>query len=61
VQELGLDAIDINMGCPAKAWPAVVFGLMRTPIKVARLMRSLPEPARAVTCKCAWAGDRRTG
>jgi nifR3 family TIM-barrel protein len=43
VQELGPDMIDINMGCPAKsvACRGAGVGLMRTPLKVARLFRGL--------------------
>jgi tRNA-dihydrouridine synthase B len=43
VQELGPDIIDINMGCPAKsvASRGAGVGLMRTPIKIARLFRKL--------------------
>src|SRR5512138_848420 len=43
LQELGPDIIDINMGCPAKsvASRGAGVGLMRTPLKVARLFRKL--------------------
>ncbi len=43
VQELGPDIIDINMGCPAKSVAArgAGVGLMRTPLKIARLFRRL--------------------
>ena len=43
VQALGPDVIDINMGCPAKSVSArgAGVGLMRTPLKVARLVRRL--------------------
>jgi nifR3 family TIM-barrel protein len=43
VQELGPDIIDINMGCPAKsvASRGAGVGLMRTPLKIARLFRKL--------------------
>ncbi len=43
VQELRPDIIDINMGCPAKSVAArgAGVGLMRTPIKIARLFRKL--------------------
>lgn len=43
VQELGPDIIDINMGCPAKSVSArgAGVGMMRTPLKIARLFRKL--------------------
>ncbi len=43
VQELGPDIIDINMGCPARsvASRGAGVGLMRTPLKIARLFRKL--------------------
>jgi tRNA-dihydrouridine synthase B len=43
VQELKPDIIDINMGCPAKtvANSGAGVGLMRTPLKVARIFRRL--------------------
>ncbi len=43
VQEMGPDIIDINMGCPAKsvAFRGAGVGMMRTPLKVARLFRKL--------------------
>ena len=43
VQELSPDIIDINMGCPAKtvANRGAGVGLMRTPLKVAHIFRSL--------------------
>jgi nifR3 family TIM-barrel protein len=43
VQELGADIIDINMGCPAKgiANRGAGVGLMRTPLKIARIFRKL--------------------
>ena len=43
VQELGPDIVDINMGCPAKsvASRGAGVGLMRTPLKIARLFRKL--------------------
>ncbi len=43
VQELAPDVIDINMGCPAKsvATRGAGVGLMRTPLKIARLFRKL--------------------
>lgn len=42
-QELGPDFIDINMGCPSKsiAHRGAGVGLMRTPLKVARVFRRL--------------------
>lgn len=43
VQDLGPDIIDINMGCPARnvAHRGAGVGLMRTPLKVARIVRKL--------------------
>jgi tRNA-dihydrouridine synthase B len=43
VQELEPDFIDINMGCPAKsiANRGAGVGLMRTPLKIARIFRKL--------------------
>ena len=43
VQELAPDFIDINMGCPAKgiANRGAGVGLMRTPLKIARIFRKL--------------------
>ena len=43
VQELSPDIIDINLGCPAKtvANRGAGVGLMRTPLKVAHIFRSL--------------------
>jgi tRNA-dihydrouridine synthase B len=43
VQELGPDIIDINMGCPTKsiANRGAGVGLMRTPLKIARIFRKL--------------------
>ena len=43
VRELGPDIIDINLGCPAKtvAQRGAGVGLMRTPLKVARIFRDL--------------------
>jgi tRNA-dihydrouridine synthase B len=43
LQEKGPDAIDINMGCPNRsiAGRGAGAGLMRTPKKVARIMKSL--------------------
>jgi tRNA-dihydrouridine synthase B len=43
VQELGADILDINMGCPAKgiASRGAGVGLMRTPLKIARIFRRL--------------------
>lgn len=48
VQEMGPDAIDINMGCPAKsvACRGAGVGLMLTPLKVARLFRRLSSALR---------------
>lgn len=45
VQELAPDFIDINMGCPSKgiANRGAGVGLMRTPLKVARIFRKLSE------------------
>lgn len=42
-QELGPDIIDVNMGCPSKsiANRGAGVGLMRTPLKVARIFRKL--------------------
>lgn len=43
VQELAPDVIDVNMGCPAKsiANRGAGVGLMRTPLKIARIFRKL--------------------
>ena len=43
VQELGPDIIDVNMGCPSKsiANRGAGVGLMRTPLKIARIFRKL--------------------
>jgi tRNA-dihydrouridine synthase B len=43
VQELGPDIIDINMGCPSRsiANRGAGVGLMRTPLKIARIFRKL--------------------
>jgi nifR3 family TIM-barrel protein len=43
VQESGPDFIDINMGCPSKsiANRGAGVGLMRTPLKIARIFRKL--------------------
>ena len=43
VQDLGPDIIDINMGCPAKSVSnrGAGVGLMRTPLKIARIFRRL--------------------
>jgi nifR3 family TIM-barrel protein len=45
VQALGPDVIDVNMGCPARSVSArgAGVGLMRTPLKVAHLLRRLVE------------------
>jgi tRNA-dihydrouridine synthase B len=54
VQELEPDVIDINMGCPAKsvASRGAGVGMMRTPLKVARLINRLTRALRVpVTCK----------
>ncbi len=64
IQEFGPDIIDINMGCPAKsvASRGAGVGLMRTPLKVARLFRRLTAALRVpVTGKIrlGW-DDRRT-
>ena len=64
VQEMGPDIIDINMGCPAKsvASRGAGVGLMRTPLKVARIFRKLSSALKVpVTGKIrlGWE-DRRT-
>lgn len=43
LQELGPDIIDINMGCPAKTVAArgAGSGLLKTPLKIARIFRTL--------------------
>jgi tRNA-dihydrouridine synthase B len=43
IQDLGPDIIDINMGCPAKsvASRGAGVGLMRTPLKVAKMFKKL--------------------
>jgi tRNA-dihydrouridine synthase B len=43
IRELGPDAIDLNMGCPAKsvANRGAGVGMMRTPLKIARTFRKL--------------------
>ncbi len=45
VQDLGPDIIDINMGCPAKSVAArgAGVGLMLTPLKIAKIFRSLSQ------------------
>ncbi len=42
-QELGPDFIDVNMGCPSQsiASRGAGVGLMRTPLKIARILRAL--------------------
>jgi len=42
-QELGADIVDVNMGCPSKsiANRGAGVGLMRTPLKVARIFKRL--------------------
>ncbi len=64
VQELGPDVIDLNMGCPAKsvATRGAGVGLMRTPLKVARLLRRLHSSLRVpvtVKIRLGWE-DART-
>ena len=64
VQDLGPDVIDINMGCPAKTVAArgAGVGLMRTPLKVARLFRRLSSALRVPftgKIRLGWE-DRRT-
>lgn len=43
IQDMGPDIIDINMGCPAKtvANRGAGVGMMRTPLKIARVFRKL--------------------
>jgi tRNA-dihydrouridine synthase B len=43
VQDLGPDIIDVNMGCPSRsiANRGAGVGLMRTPLKIARIFRKL--------------------
>ncbi|MBE9525071.1 MAG: tRNA-dihydrouridine synthase family protein [Chloroflexi bacterium] len=43
MQEMGPDIIDVNMGCPSKsvANGGAGVGLMRTPLKIARIFRKL--------------------
>jgi nifR3 family TIM-barrel protein len=44
-QEMGPDIIDINMGCPSRsiAKRGAGVGLMRTPLKIARIFRTLSQ------------------
>jgi len=44
-QEMGPDIIDVNMGCPSKsiANRGAGVGLMRTPLKIARIFRMLSQ------------------
>ena len=58
VQELGPDIIDINMGCPAKSVAArgAGVGMMRTPLKIARLFRKL-----STTLRVPYTGKMRLG
>jgi len=61
VQALEPDAIDINMGCPARSVTGrgAGVGLMRTPIKVARLFRRLTSELRVpVTAKIRLGWER---
>ena len=63
VQELSPDVIDINLGCPAKtvSTRGAGVGLMRTPLKVARIFQDLSRTLEVpVTGKIrlGWEGDR---
>jgi tRNA-dihydrouridine synthase B len=63
IQELSPDIIDINMGCPSKtvANRGAGVGLMRTPLKVARIFRNLSAALKVpVTAKIrlGWEGQR---
>lgn len=63
LQDLGPDFIDINMGCPAKttANRGAGVGLMRTPVRVARIMRALTASlALPVTVKIRLGWDEDT-
>jgi tRNA-dihydrouridine synthase B len=63
IQELSPDIIDINMGCPSKtvANRGAGVGLMRTPLKVARIFRKLSAALKVpLTAKIrlGWEGQR---
>ena len=63
IQELHPDIIDINMGCPSKtvANRGAGVGLMRTPLKIARIFRNLSAALEVpVTGKIrlGWEGQR---
>ena len=63
LQELSPDIIDINMGCPSKtvANRGAGVGLMRTPLKIARIFRKLSAALKVpVTGKIrlGWEGQR---
>jgi nifR3 family TIM-barrel protein len=63
IQELSPDIIDINMGCPSKtvANRGAGVGLMRTPLKIARIFRKLTAALKVpVTGKIrlGWEGQR---
>jgi len=54
VQDLGPDCIDVNLGCPSRsiANRGAGVGLMRTPLKIARIFRKLTAALRVpVTAK----------
>jgi len=63
IQELSPDIIDINMGCPSKtvANRGAGVGLMRTPLKIARIFRkltaALKEPVTG-KIRLGWEGQR---